>query len=87
MALEKVVVFMLAFGECFGYGRLIHLLPGASERARFPDGLISGDDDQAPDQCLEVLPRGLKEANRLLLRLVYDKVLVNGTAEVMSPAE
>ena len=78
---------LLAFSESFGYGPVIYLLPGVSKRARFPDGVISGNDDQASDQCLEVLPGGLKQANRLLLRLVYDKVVVNGTAEVVSPAE
>ena len=80
-------MFLLAFRECFGYGRLVHLLPRVSERARFPDGVISGSDDQASDQCLKVLPGSLEQANRLLLRLVYDKIVINGTAEVVSPAE
>ena len=67
MALEQVVMFFLTLGESLGYNHLVRFLPGISERARFPDNLISGDDDQTPDQCLKVLPGGMKQANRLRL--------------------
>ena len=69
-----MVVVLLAFSESFGYGPVVDLLPGAGKRARFPNGVISGSDDQASDQCPEVLPGGLEQADRLLLWLVYDKI-------------
>ena len=49
MALEEVVVVLLAFSESFGYGTVVYLLPGAGKRARFPNGVIPGSDDQASE--------------------------------------
>ena len=80
-------MLVLALRESFGYYSLVSLHPSTGKRTRIPDNLISGDDDQTSDQCLQVLPGGLKEADGLLLWLVYHKVLIDGTAEMMRPAK
>ena len=80
-------MFVLTPREGFGHNSLVRFHPRVGKRTRIPDNLISGDNDQSSDQCLQVLPGGLKEADRLLLWLVYNKVLIDGTAEMVSPAE